>query len=355
MARASRPEAAGVPGMPGRGPGMGAGPGARFASRVRPRDVRRTVRRIWAYFAGEQARLGLIAGLIVVEAALGMAVPWLLGRAVDALSTIAGAAAPAGLRAALATPGPAARAGDRRGGPARRLPGRRAAVHAPRLDHGRRVPADGAQRPRGAVRQAAAAAALVLRPADARRPHEPARQRRGRGERHGIPVRHAAHVERRGGLRNARDDARPEPPADRRVAPARAPRVPAHLDDLAKDPRRSSRQQQDGPRRTERPRRGDRLGHPGGEGLRPGARARGAVRRDQRAPAARGHRRADLDRLSHADDERHQQPRLRRGGRGGRGARGAGRRHRRHSSRPSSAIRGSSCGRSTRSPTPGTR
>ncbi len=108
MARASRPEAAGVPGMPGRGPGMGAGPGARFASRVRPRDVRRTVRRIWAFFAGEQARLGLIAALIVVEAALGMAVPWLLGRAVDALSTIAGAAAPAGLRAALATPGPEA-------------------------------------------------------------------------------------------------------------------------------------------------------------------------------------------------------------------------------------------------------
>jgi ATP-binding cassette, subfamily B, multidrug efflux pump len=106
MARDSRPETAGVPGMPGRGPGMGGGPGTRFASRARPRDVRRTVRRIWAFFAGERSRLGLIALLIVIEAGLGLAGPWLLGRAVDALSAIAGAAAPAGIRAALASSGP---------------------------------------------------------------------------------------------------------------------------------------------------------------------------------------------------------------------------------------------------------
>ena len=85
MARTARPEAApaggghpplaAVPGMPGRGPGMGGGPGSRFANRVRPHDVRRTVRRIWAFFAGEQGRLALVVVLIVVEAALGMAGP----------------------------------------------------------------------------------------------------------------------------------------------------------------------------------------------------------------------------------------------------------------------------------------
>ncbi|MCX7030007.1 MAG: ABC transporter ATP-binding protein, partial [Spirochaetes bacterium] len=117
MARAGRPEAtpvsggypplAAVPGMPGRGPGMGAGPASRFGARVRPSDVRRTVRRIWAFFAGEQRRLTLIAFLIVAEAALGMAGPWLLGRAVDALSSIAGAATRASIKAAMSAPGPA--------------------------------------------------------------------------------------------------------------------------------------------------------------------------------------------------------------------------------------------------------
>ena len=108
MARDSRPEPAttGVPGMSGRGPGMGGGPGSRFGSRVRPRDVRRTVRRIWAFFAGEQRRLALVALLILGEAALGMAGPWLLGRAVDALSTIAATTVPVGLAAALASTGP---------------------------------------------------------------------------------------------------------------------------------------------------------------------------------------------------------------------------------------------------------
>src|SRR5512136_2481162 len=99
MARAGRPEQppagglpplAGVPGMPGRGPGMGhgmgMGPASRFGVKVRPHDVRRTVRRIWAYFAGEQGRLAFIALLIIIESALGMAGPWLLGRAVDALT-----------------------------------------------------------------------------------------------------------------------------------------------------------------------------------------------------------------------------------------------------------------------------
>jgi ATP-binding cassette subfamily B multidrug efflux pump len=116
MARTGRPESpsarggqqllAAVPGMPGRGPGTGGGPAARFGPRVRPRDVRSTVRRIWKFFAGEQRRITLVAVLITLAAAIIMAGPWLLGRAVDALSAIAGSAVPEGFIAALSSHGP---------------------------------------------------------------------------------------------------------------------------------------------------------------------------------------------------------------------------------------------------------
>jgi ATP-binding cassette, subfamily B, multidrug efflux pump len=86
---------------------MGGGPRARFGPRIRPRDLQSTVRRIWRYFAGEQRRLAFVAALIVTEAALGMAGPWLLGRAVDALAALAGAAAPADLLGVLGSFGPA--------------------------------------------------------------------------------------------------------------------------------------------------------------------------------------------------------------------------------------------------------
>jgi hypothetical protein len=65
---------AAVPGMPGRGPGMGRGH-LPFGPKVRPRDARRTVRRILAYFAGEGRRLAVVAVLVAFEAALGMAGP----------------------------------------------------------------------------------------------------------------------------------------------------------------------------------------------------------------------------------------------------------------------------------------
>ena len=94
---AARPELSAVPGMAGRGPGGGGfGQGFRGGPQVRPRDARRTAGRIWSYFGGERWRLVLIACLILGEAALGMAGPWLIGRAVDAMASLAAGPSGAG-------------------------------------------------------------------------------------------------------------------------------------------------------------------------------------------------------------------------------------------------------------------
>ena len=77
-----------VPGMPGRGPGAGPGALARGAPRVRPHDLWHTIGRIWAYFKGERGRILVVAGFILVDSALGMAVPYLIGRGIDAIAAI---------------------------------------------------------------------------------------------------------------------------------------------------------------------------------------------------------------------------------------------------------------------------
>jgi ATP-binding cassette subfamily B protein len=82
--------------MPGRGPGFhgGMGPGMRGAPRVRPHDLRNAIRRIWSYFRGERGRLGALLCFILVDSALGMTVPYLIGRGVDAIAGLLGATAP---------------------------------------------------------------------------------------------------------------------------------------------------------------------------------------------------------------------------------------------------------------------
>ena len=80
-----------LPGMPGRGPGPGHGLGA---PKVRPQHAGRAVSRVWAHFGGERRRLLLVLALVLVAVPLGMAGPYLLGRAIDAI-----AAAPGGMGA----------------------------------------------------------------------------------------------------------------------------------------------------------------------------------------------------------------------------------------------------------------
>ena len=74
-----------VPGMPGRGPGAGPGALARGAPRVRPRNLWATVSRIWTYFGGERRRIVVVAVFILFDSALGMTVPFLIGKGVDAI------------------------------------------------------------------------------------------------------------------------------------------------------------------------------------------------------------------------------------------------------------------------------
>ena len=77
-----------VPGMVGRGPGLG--PGMRGGIKVRPRNLRRSMARVWSYFRGERARLALVFAFILVDSSLGMAGPYLIGRSVDAIAAMAG-------------------------------------------------------------------------------------------------------------------------------------------------------------------------------------------------------------------------------------------------------------------------
>lgn len=75
-----------LPGMPGRGPGPGHGLGA---PKIRPIHARRAVSRLWAHFGGERWRLLLVLALVLVAVPLGMAGPYLLGRAIDAIAATA--------------------------------------------------------------------------------------------------------------------------------------------------------------------------------------------------------------------------------------------------------------------------
>ncbi len=77
-----------IPGMPMRGPGFGPSPGMRGAAKIRPRNLRHAARRIWAYFAGERIRLVVVAAFILLDTALGMAGPFLIGRGVDAIAAM---------------------------------------------------------------------------------------------------------------------------------------------------------------------------------------------------------------------------------------------------------------------------
>jgi ATP-binding cassette subfamily B multidrug efflux pump len=80
-----------VPGAIGRGPGMhGGGHGMHGAAKVRPRSARQAVARLWRYFRGERRGLGALLGLIIADSGLGMAGPFLIGRAVDAIAGIDG-------------------------------------------------------------------------------------------------------------------------------------------------------------------------------------------------------------------------------------------------------------------------
>lgn len=73
-------------GGPGRGHGASRG-GRGMVPVVKPKNFKGTVSRLWQYFGGERKLLTIILIFILVDSALSLAVPYLIGRSVDAMSS----------------------------------------------------------------------------------------------------------------------------------------------------------------------------------------------------------------------------------------------------------------------------
>lgn len=71
------------------GPGQNRGPGGmgRMAPVVKPKNFKGTIRRLWKYFGKERYLLSFIFLLVFISAAIGLSVPRLVGRAIDAMSS----------------------------------------------------------------------------------------------------------------------------------------------------------------------------------------------------------------------------------------------------------------------------
>lgn len=75
---------------PGRGPGNFRGARGMMPV-VKPKNFKGTVFRLWKYFGGERKLLTVILIFILVDSALGLAVPYLIGHSVDAMTSKNGA------------------------------------------------------------------------------------------------------------------------------------------------------------------------------------------------------------------------------------------------------------------------
>lgn len=73
------------------GPIRGPRSGKRMMPVVKPKNFRGTMARLWKYFGGERKLLTVILIFIIVHSALGLAVPYLIGRSVDAMTAKNGA------------------------------------------------------------------------------------------------------------------------------------------------------------------------------------------------------------------------------------------------------------------------
>jgi ATP-binding cassette, subfamily B, multidrug efflux pump len=70
--------------------GMGRGGGGFGRHRgkpvVKPKDFKGTLKRLWGYFASERRLLIIILGFVIVDSGLGLVIPYLIGRSIDAMS-----------------------------------------------------------------------------------------------------------------------------------------------------------------------------------------------------------------------------------------------------------------------------
>ncbi len=79
----ARPEPGPAPASPGPRPGAGA---QWLHAGARPRNTRRTLAQLSGYFRSETRRLLAILGLVLASGCLALFLPWLVGRAVDAMA-----------------------------------------------------------------------------------------------------------------------------------------------------------------------------------------------------------------------------------------------------------------------------
>jgi ATP-binding cassette, subfamily B, multidrug efflux pump len=70
------------------GPGQSRGPGGfnRMAPVAKPKNFKETISRLWKYFGRERYLLSFIFVLVFISAAIGLTVPYLIGKAIDAMA-----------------------------------------------------------------------------------------------------------------------------------------------------------------------------------------------------------------------------------------------------------------------------
>ncbi|WP_026884087.1 ABC transporter ATP-binding protein [Clostridium akagii] len=64
----------------------GRGPRRNMAPVVKPKNFRKTLRRLWGYFGSERKTLSIIFVLIIIDSAIVLLAPYLIGRSVDAMT-----------------------------------------------------------------------------------------------------------------------------------------------------------------------------------------------------------------------------------------------------------------------------
>ncbi len=77
------------------GPGLrpGGGPAGRFRGpAVKPKNFKGTLKRLWQYFGRERKVLSIIFAFIIIDSAVTLSAPYMIGKAVDAMGLIKGKA-----------------------------------------------------------------------------------------------------------------------------------------------------------------------------------------------------------------------------------------------------------------------
>lgn len=62
----------------------------RFAPKAKPKNFKRTLKRLFGYISSEKRSLVFIFSLIIIDSFIGLMAPYLIGRAVDYMADFQG-------------------------------------------------------------------------------------------------------------------------------------------------------------------------------------------------------------------------------------------------------------------------